>query len=286
MDNSIVNNAIIKHGDCSVHKMPEGRQEVHEKYGLWICRYGRDGVSRPQKPPNEPRYFEFYCISHLIKGCGWYWVPGKSLEVFDEGKAALVSPRFIHCYSGHNVNYVEDTVCFTGIIADCLFKTGVFKDGIIEIGKARRLLPIIEKASDPSRNSQIQANIELQDLIVELYFENRIVKEKEKYPFLKNLIEEIKVSQGKWWTVSEMAEFCSLSEAQFRRVFYVHTGTSPKDYVDRLKIMQAAETLSNSTDSIANIAIQFGYSDPFHFSRRFKQITGLSPENYRLEMER
>ena len=97
MDNSVVNNSIIKHGDCSVHKMPEGRQEVHEKYGLWICRYGRDGSSLPQKPPNEPRYFEFYCISHLIKGRGWYWVPRKPLEVFEEGKAVMVSPLFIHC---------------------------------------------------------------------------------------------------------------------------------------------------------------------------------------------
>ncbi len=286
MDNSIVNNAIIKHGDYYIHKMPEGRQEVHDKYGLWICRYGRDGDWAPQKPPYEPRHFEFYCISHLIKGCGWYWIPGKPLEIFEEGKAVMVTPRFTHCYSGHNVNYVEDTICFTGIIADCLFKAGILNDGIIEMGKARRLLPIIEKASDPSRDSQIAANIELQNLIVELYFENRNVKEKEKYPFIKSLIEEIKNSREKWWTVSEMAEFCSLSEAQFRRVFYAHTGTSPKDYVDRLKIMNAAESLSYSTGSIAEIARNFGYSDPFHFSRRFKQITGLSPENYRLEMKR
>ncbi len=286
MDNSIINNANIKHDGCSVHRMPEGRQDIHEKYGLWICRYGRDGSSPPRKPPNEPRFFEFYCISHLIKGCGWYWVPGRPLEVFEEGKAVLVTPRFIHCYSGHDTSYVEDTICFTGPIADSLFKTGIIKDSIIEIGKARRLLPIIEKASDPSRNSQIQANIELQHLLVDLFFENKSIHGREKYPYLKNLIEEIKNSREKGWTVSAMAEFCNLSEAQFRRVFFAYTGTSPKEYMDRLKIMQAAETLSNSTDSIANIANQFGYPDPFHFSRRFKQITGLAPEKYRLEMKR
>ncbi len=276
-----MNNTIINHSDCKVHKMSEGRQEVHEKYGLWICKYGRDGTSHPALPPGKPRYFEYYCISHLIKGHGWYWAPGKCPQFYEEGKAVVVTPRFIHCYGGHNTNYVEDTISFTGIIADCLFKTGVLKDGIIEIGKARRLIPIIEKASDPSRNSQILANVELQHLLVELYLENRNSKGREKYPYLKNLIEKIRNSPEKWWTVSEMAEFCSLSEAQFRRVFHAHTGTSPKDYVDRLKIMQAAETLSYSAESIANIAMQFGYSAPFHFSRRFKQITGLAPENYR-----
>jgi AraC-like DNA-binding protein len=286
MDNSVVHNAVIKHGDCSVHKMPEGRQEVQENYGLWICRYGRDASSLPQKPPNEPRYFEFYCISHLIRGSGWYWIPGKPLELFGEGSAVMVTPRFIHCYSGHNSNYIEDTICFTGIIADCLFKTGILKNGLIEMGKARRLLPIIETASDPSRNSQIQANMELQNLLVDLYFENNRAKGVGKYPYLRALLEEIKNSRGKWWTVSEMAEFCNLSEAQFRRVFHSNTGTSPKNYVDRLKIMQAAETLSNSGECVANIASNFGYSDPFHFSRRFKQITGLSPEKYRREMMR
>jgi len=286
MDKSIINNAIIKHGGCSVHRMPGGRQKVHAEYGLWICRYSRDGSSPPRSPPNEPRYFEFYCISHLIKGRGWYWVPGKPLETFEEGEAVFVTPRFMHCYSGSGTNYVEDTVCFNGIVADCLFKTGIFKDGIIEMGKARRLLPIIEKVSDPSRNSQIQANIELQKLIVDLYFENRDLKDKGKASVPNALIDEIKSSPEKLWTVTEMAEFCSLSEAQFRRVFHAHTDTSPKDYVDRLKIMQAAEALSSSGGGIARIAMQFGYSDPFHFSRRFKQITGISPEKYRLEMKR
>ena len=286
MDKSVVNNVVVRHGDCNVHKMPEGKQDIHDKYGLWICRYGRDGISPPQKPPAEPRYFEFYCISHLTRGRGWYWTPEKPVEIFDEGDAVLVSPRFIHRYSGYNVNYEEDTVCFCGTMADLLFRAGIFRDGIVRIGRARRFLPIIEKASDPSWDSQIQAGLELHNFLVELYLKSKKQKGKEKYPYLRELVEEIKNSPERWWTVSDMAEFCGLSRAQFRRVFLEHAGTSPKEYIDRLKIMKADEVLSSSDGSIAKIAACFGYSDPLHFSRRFKQITGLSPEKYRQEMKR
>ncbi|HCE46822.1 MAG TPA: hypothetical protein DET40_25020 [Lentisphaeria bacterium] len=286
MDSSIVNNVVVKNGGCSVHKMPDGRQDVHEKYGLWIFRFGRDGVSPPQEPPNEPRYFEFYCISHLIRGRGWYWTEGRPVEIFEEGTAVLASPHFIHRYSGYLTEYVEDTICFTGPVADFLFRTGVFKNGTVPIGRARRLLPIIERTSDPSRDSQIQANIGLQNLLVELYLKRRKHSDSEKNPYLSDLIEEIKVSRDRWWTVSEMADFCGLSKEQFRRVFQASIGASPKNYVDRLKIMKAAEMLSCSSERISDVAKQFGYSDPLHFSRRFRQIIGLSPEKYRLEMRR
>ena len=78
-----------------------------------------------------------------------------------------------------------------------------------------------------------------------------------------------------------MAELCNLSENQFRRVFNQHTGMSPKRYVDKLRMQQACEILSSTVSPIAEVAHQFGYSDPYHFSRRFKDIIGLSPENYR-----
>jgi AraC-like DNA-binding protein len=83
-----------------------------------------------------------------------------------------------------------------------------------------------------------------------------------------------------------MAEFCNLSEPQFRKVFKAVIGMPPKNYIDRLKVQQAAETLSSGNMKISEISKKFGYLDPFHFSRRFKEITGMAPENYRENMNR
>lgn len=201
----------------------------------------------------------------------------------EPGQCVIVSPNHIHHYGAMDGIYVEDTVCFAGPVADHLFKCGVIANGVFNLGKARRLIPIVEMAIDPAVDSQIDANLALQNLLVDIYRQNRNNVPEEKHSYLKKLMDEIKNTPDKWWTVSEMAEFCNLSEPQFRRVFRGYAGMSPKNYVDRLKIQQAAERVASSDESIAVIAERFGYLDPFHFSRRFKQIQGLSPSEYRAQ---
>jgi YesN/AraC family two-component response regulator len=55
----------------------------------------------------------------------------------------------------------------------------------------------------------------------------------------------------------------------------------PKLYIDRLKIQKAAELLMSNRLKVIDIAERLGYVDQYHFSRRFKKLTGLSPRRYR-----
>lgn len=65
--------------------------------------------------------------------------------------------------------------------------------------------------------------------------------------------------------------------AEFRRVF----GTSPIDYVLRLRMNHACLLMKNQNLRLANIAEQVGYDDPAYFSRLFKKRLGISPRRYR-----
>jgi AraC-like DNA-binding protein/uncharacterized cupin superfamily protein len=271
-------------GDSAVHRLAGRMGDIHRRYGLWICNVGRGGKSLPGPSGRVlPRYFEFYCLSHMFEGRGHYWSGNGRVEIMNPGDCAVVTPGIRHSYGAWEDSfYVEDTVCFTGPAADSFFKSGIIRGGIVRMGIARRLTPIIEKAIDPAVDSQIQANISLQSLLVDLYIENRtrFVSE-EKYTNIGKLIAEIKKSPARWWTVAGMAEFSGLSQAQFRRVFHKHTGMSPKKYIDRLKLQSAAEKLTGNDIPIFAIAEEFGYLDPFHFSRRFKSVIGLPPAEYR-----
>ena len=261
--------------------MPGGRQSLHEKYGLWICR-GGGGCSGP-KEKIQPRYFEFYSISHLYQGHGWYWRQPNIVEKMQPGHGILIAPGFIHDYGGDKDSYTEDSLCFTGSVADQLFRCGIIRNGIFEMGSARRLLPVAKLAADPSADSQIQANLALQNLLVKLYLENKAKKRGEREPAVRRLIEELKATPEKWWTVEEMASFCNLSTAQFRRVFQAATGQSPKNYLDSMKVQMATTLLCSTEETVAELAASLGYLDPFHFSRRFKQLTGFAPADYRHE---
>ena len=87
-----------------------------------------------------------------------------------------------------------------------------------------------------------------------------------EYPLFEKLLTEIKSHLDKWWTVTEMAELCNLSDDQLRRLFIKYTGGKPKLYVDRLKLRRAGELLTTGNLKISEIAVMLGYLDQYHFS--------------------
>lgn len=262
------------------YKLLEKMPEFNAEYGLWIIAFQRNSVTSG-RTEILPRQFEFYGLSHLLSNSGWYWRAGEHTVRFDKGCGVLSSPGTIQDYKSQDGDYIEDSICFTGPVADQLFNSGIISDGIVRIGTERRLLPIFELAENPSWDSQIMANIALQKLLVDIYLESKNNPDGDNYPRLTSLIDQIHRKPGRWWSGSEMAEMCDLSTNQFRMVFTRRTGMTPKQYVDQVKIKRACELLCATRQSVSRIAKALGYVDQYHFSRRFKNLTGMSPSSYR-----
>jgi AraC-like DNA-binding protein len=265
-----------------VHVAPKSIQQVHKDYGLWIIGGGGNKTQIDSYYSCQKRYFEFYSISHMYEGEGRLWLKPDREFAVKAGQCIIVCPESPNRYGGVDGQpYIEDSIRFSGPVADMMRKTGIIKDGVFEFGEARRLLPLIKLVSDPAVDSQINANIALQKLLIDIYNENKQHNVVKSDAALDKLIETIKEQIDRWWTVREMAEFCNLSDDQFRRVFLKRTGMLPKIYIDRLKIQKAGELLMSNRFKITEIAERLGYVDQYHFSRRFKKITGLSPRRYR-----
>lgn len=77
-----------------------------------------------------------------------------------------------------------------------------------------------------------------------------------------------------------LAEKAAVSEVYFRRVFKSRYGTSPKQYIQDLRIRNAKNLLRNEYLSITSIAEMSGFSSVYHFSRSFKKETGYTPSEY------
>jgi len=279
MPKNIIIEKDINH-QCQVSRLLNGRLNIHQDYGLWICSSVIDNGSLAYRTP-KPRYYECYAVSQLIEEKGWFWTKEQGKKNFSAGEAVIVLPRVIQDYSGYGKYYREDSVCFAGPIADSLVQSGILQTGIYKVGKLRRLLPIIEQAANPARDSQIKANIALQQYLIDIYLENQQKKSLQKDEIIDKLIQKIIISPGRWWSVETMSEMCNLSKNHFTRVFKQKTGLTPKAYIDRLKMNSAIDLLSTTDKSIARIADSLGYKDQFHFSRRFKELKGLSPQVFR-----
>ena len=82
-------------------------------------------------------------------------------------------------------------------------------------------------------------------------------------------------------TVDELAAQAHLSRGYFLRAFKAAYGQPPIAYQHEIRI-RAARILLKTTDLPCKaIAAKVGYSDPYHFSRTFRRLTGFTPTQIR-----
>jgi AraC family transcriptional regulator, arabinose operon regulatory protein len=65
--------------------------------------------------------------------------------------------------------------------------------------------------------------------------------------------------------------------ALFKRV----VGSSPIDYLIKLRMKHAQRLLADTSWSVKEVAVSLGYDDPLYFSRVFKSINQTAPSNFR-----
>ena len=80
--------------------------------------------------------------------------------------------------------------------------------------------------------------------------------------------------------VSELASKMAISEVYLRRAFLSEFGVSPKAYLCSLRLERARLLLSEGVYTVGEISEACGYSSVYHFSRAFKENTGISPSAY------
>jgi AraC family transcriptional regulator len=87
-------------------------------------------------------------------------------------------------------------------------------------------------------------------------------------------------------TVQAMAADLGVSPVRLSRAFRRSFGESLGAYQRRVRIGRACERLRAATASLADIAVEAGFTDQSHFTRVFKQVIGVTPAVFRRERVR
>jgi AraC-like DNA-binding protein len=82
-------------------------------------------------------------------------------------------------------------------------------------------------------------------------------------------------------TIKELCTHANMSRAQFYRVFEQHMHISPLHYFERERMIYAQDLIASGDYPIKTIAHMLGFTNPFHFSVKFKKHAGISPRKYR-----
>jgi AraC-like DNA-binding protein len=81
--------------------------------------------------------------------------------------------------------------------------------------------------------------------------------------------------------VTAVAHASGLSLRRFIEVFRRDVGLRPKQFARVMRFRRALGLLSRRQMSLSSLALDAGYYDQAHFTREFKEFSGLSPTTYR-----
>lgn len=87
------------------------------------------------------------------------------------------------------------------------------------------------------------------------------------------------------FSVSDMAEHFSMSVAILGKYFKDKSRTGVMDYMAHKRIEKACELLAGTDMSVRDIGLAVGYNNASSFIRRFRNVMGISPGQYRQEPE-
>ncbi|MCR9254021.1 MAG: AraC family transcriptional regulator [bacterium] len=94
----------------------------------------------------------------------------------------------------------------------------------------------------------------------------------------KQLVED---NLQKPYDVVEYAEMLNMSVKQLSSLVKKYLGDSPGHYINEKKAIEAKRLLSNTNQSIKEVAYFLGFQQSTYFTKFFKKYTGFTPKEFR-----
>lgn len=105
--------------------------------------------------------------------------------------------------------------------------------------------------------------------------------EKQNIRQLRKAVQYIKQNYDKAITAETLASMVNLSPVYFSYLFKKNMGMNMTDYITECRMETAKKQLLETDMTIYEIAVSVGFQDQRYFSKRFKQIVGKTPTEYR-----
>jgi AraC-like DNA-binding protein len=235
------------------------------------------------------RVLHEYQALYIARGDGYFESKRGGARTVTAGSVMLLFPGEWHRYRPRKESgWDEYWVSFGGQSVDHLIRQGFFspEDPVLHTGVDEAIqhayLDLLDRArAEPIGFQQLNA-ASVQEILAATLAAVRRQRHgghgEEVVRRAKALLEEQVEGMV---SIAKLAGVLGLCEEHLRRLFREHTGMSPYQYYLELKIHRARLMLRETTLTVKEIARSLGFESPFHFSKAFKQRTGVSPTRWR-----
>ena len=241
--------------------------------------------------PRKPfRIYPSYALVLITRGKGSYRdESGLELSV-ETGDAILVFPGLAHMYGPKTgTRWDELYAIFDGPAFDSWRAIGVLNSAApvirapVHVNIAERLRQIANGSADLPTRRALQA-CSLLTLLCEISPSSPAQAPASPKAWVTRVCSLLAETGPDAPSLEDIAERTGVSIATFRRRFLTEVGTSPALWRARRRMEAACHLMQYAQLTFAQMAEQLGYADEYHFSKRFKQLIGVSPSQFRRQI--
>lgn len=148
---------------------------------------------------------------------------------------------------------------------------------LILIRQFQQIASELERATPMSLQGALAKSIELILTILQLHRRNRAEGDEALIGKACRILED---NLAERLDMASVAAKLGIGYHHFRRVFRKQLGLSPAQYRISCRLRMARSMLMHEHKTLAQVASELGYADPFIFSKQFKKGTGHPPSEF------
>lgn len=293
-------------------RTPELERDFQRDPGLGYEPEGSFGYVRclehgAPNPLIRWHYHEEYELHLIVKTSGKVFV-GDYIGRFEPGHLVLTGPRLPH-------NWISTELPEQGVtVRDMVlqFADEPLRRASESLPELREALPLLERAkhgiefmgmSDKAfeyinlikHSSGMQRFATFLELLSDLaeHRNYRLLSSVQLQSFeddaslaqISAVVDYITENYASQFSLAEIAERMGMSESRFSRYFRRATGNTFTDFVNRVRINRACQLLMESEQYISTICYDVGFNNIANFNRRFMELKGTTPTDFRKQGE-
>jgi AraC-like DNA-binding protein len=234
-----------------------------------------------------------YAIVYLLEGSGHYRDANGISQRLRAGDLILIFPEIAHRYGPQRGDaWHEIYVVFDGPAFDLWRGKGVLRAAqpVLHLAPTAHWLQRIKSTLQPASSTEpghemqnaLQNVAAFLNLLTEILAPQQVSEGTHEEKWLCMARRRLDADLSVALDMREVARESGVSYESFRKRFAAQVGVAPARYRTERRIAAAQALLAQSNLTLRAVANNLGFSDEFHFSRRFKEVTGQTPREFRL----
>lgn len=266
-----------------------------------------EGTAYPDYFFVERHWHHYIEILYIVRGSFRFEINLQNYTLH-EGDICILNTGDLHQITGDSSETVHDVVLFDPCILAFSYGDEYQEECIQPLMEQMLMLPsvyykgsrsnefiiskvqeLMQTATERKTGWYLRSKILILDIISQIYQAGLMLPtesvqsygERQKIQHYKSVISYMEENYNRHITLQNLADTIPCNSQYLCRFFKDIAGVSPIQYLINLRLNRACYLLEHTTKSILEVALDCGFENVSYFIRKFKEIRGCTPKEYR-----